>query len=231
MYVKIIDRGECFSTTPEFIDGVYANRAEWEKHNFYPQNGMVGEVVKRTPSAYIVKIKEGIYVPMTKKGIEEIEYEEYVAGQKNNVCTGMDERQESINSNLDRFHNIIGYNWLHLPDMRQSFKVDIIANIEKLTCDFKRNIFLPDLEESALMYALDMCIEYQNKSGRNIHPIAIDDIVNQVCDVYRELFKNQFPDTSYSYCLQKAKSYMTENNVEKIVRDYYRKVNYRYAWS
>ena len=67
MYVKIIDKGECFSTTMEFIDGVYANKMEWEKHNFYPQNGMVGELIKRTPSAYIIKIMDGIYVPMTKK--------------------------------------------------------------------------------------------------------------------------------------------------------------------
>ena len=52
MYVKIVDRGECFSTTLEFIDGVYANKTEWEKHNFYPQNGMVGEIVKRTPSGF-----------------------------------------------------------------------------------------------------------------------------------------------------------------------------------
>ena len=56
MYVKIIDRGECFSTTMEFINGVYANKTEWAKHNFYPQNGMVGDVVKRTPRAYIIKI-------------------------------------------------------------------------------------------------------------------------------------------------------------------------------
>ena len=81
MYVKIIDRGECFSTTMEYINGVYANRDEWAKHNFYPQNGMVGEVVKVTPRAFIVKIMEGVYVPMTKAGLREISYEEYIAGR------------------------------------------------------------------------------------------------------------------------------------------------------
>ena len=45
MYVKIVDRGECFSTTLEFIDGVYANKTEWEKHNFFFFFGMVGEIV------------------------------------------------------------------------------------------------------------------------------------------------------------------------------------------
>ena len=165
MYVKIIDRGECFSTTPEFIDGVYANRTEWEKHNFYPQNGMVGEVVKRTPSAYIVKIMDGIYVPMTRNGIEEIEYDEFIAGQECNVCCGMDARQKRINSQVDDFNSMTGYNWQHLPDMRQYFKTDIISNISKLTCDFKRNIYLPDLQESAIMYTLDMCIEYQKNQA------------------------------------------------------------------
>lgn len=231
MYVKIIDRGECFSTTMEFIDGVYANRTEWEKHNFYPQNGMVGEVVKRTPSAYIVKIMDGIYVPMTRRGIEEIEYDEFIAGQNSNVCSGMDERQRRINSQVDSINAQTCYNWQHLPDMRQYFKNDIITNIEKLTCDYKRNIFLPDLEKSALMYALDMCIEYQNKSGREIHPMAIDDIVNQVCDVYQEFFKHQFPQSSRLSCLEDAKRWMATEKVHDVVQRYYQEVNDRYNWS
>ena len=82
MYVQIVDRGECFSTTMEFIDGVYANKTEWAKHNFYPQNGMVGKVVKITPRAYIIKISDGIYVPMTKKGIKEITEKEFLAKAK-----------------------------------------------------------------------------------------------------------------------------------------------------
>lgn len=231
MYVKIIDRGECFSTTQEYIDGVYANRTEWEKHDFYPQNGMVGEVVRRTPSAYIVKIMDGIYVPMTRNGIQEIEYDEFLAGQKNNVCSGMNQRQKRINRQLDDVNNLTGYNWQHLPDMRQYFKPDIISNIVKLTCDYKRNIFLPDLEKSALMYALDMCIEYQNKSGRQIHPMAIEDIVNQVCDVYQDLFKHQFPQSSRVSCLDDAKRMMKNDNVNVLVQKYYQQVNDRYSWS
>lgn len=228
MYVKIIDRGECFSTTPEFINGVYANRTEWEKHNFYPQNGMVGEVVKRTPSAYIVKIMDGIYVPMTRNGIEEIEYEEYVAGQSQNICNGMNERQKRINEQLDV---LIADSWQHLPDMRQNFKTDIISNITKLTCDFKYNIYLPDLQKSAIMYILDMCIEFQNKSGRKIHPMAIEDISNQVSDVYQELFNHQFPEESRAYCLQEVKHYLNNPKVKDIVQNYYQEINIRYSWS
>ena len=32
MYVRIIDQGECLSTTREYVDGVYANKNEWAKH-------------------------------------------------------------------------------------------------------------------------------------------------------------------------------------------------------
>ena len=102
MYVRIIDQGECLSTTREYVDGVYANKNEWAKHNFYPKNGMVGELVKRTPSAYIVKIMDGIYVPMTRNGIEEISSKDYEAGIKNNLCCGMDERQKKIIEKINR---------------------------------------------------------------------------------------------------------------------------------
>ena len=107
MFVKIIDRGECFSTTMEFINGVYANKSEWDKYNFYPQNGMIGEVVKVTPRAYIVKIKDGIYVPMTKMGIKEITEEEYFANKDKNVCTGMDERQQRIHNGVNTFNDMV----------------------------------------------------------------------------------------------------------------------------
>lgn len=231
MYVKIIDKGECFSTTMEYIDGVYANRTEWAKYNFYPKNGMVGEVVKRTPSAYILKIKEGIYVPMTPNGIKEISYDEYIAGQANNVCNGMDERQKKINSDLDAFNARTKYMWPHLSDMRMYFKQDIIQNMQKLTCDFKRNIFLPDLEKSAIIYAVDLCLEYRKKSGQELAPMTIEDISNQVCDVYTELFNEQFPQTSRNSCMRQISDMVSWPNVQNIVDEYYRQVNNRYNWS
>lgn len=235
MYVKIIDKGECFSTTREFINGVYANRAEWAKHNFYPRNEMVGELVKRTPSAYIIKIKDGIYVPMTAKGIKEITYEEYVAGLPNNVCTGMDKRQQHINNSLDEFNIRTMFNWQGLPDLRIYFKNDIIKNIERLTCDYSRKIFLPDLEESAIMYTLDLCLEYQDKSGRKIDPMTIQDIANQVGDVYMEFFSDDFLQISKNRCSEKVmqifKLDKDAETMQKFVDKYYQKINERYSWS
>ena len=99
-YAKIIDRGECFSTTNLSVNGIPANKYEWEKHNFYLQNGMVGEIIN-VDGALVLKILDGVYVPMTYSGIVEITYEEYESGKMNNVCVGMDARQRNINKQMD----------------------------------------------------------------------------------------------------------------------------------
>ena len=230
MYVKIIDKGECFSTTMEYINGVYANRTEWAKHNFYPKNGMVGELVKRTPSAYIIKIMDGIYVPMTERGIKEISYEEFIAGQANNACSGMDERQQRINNQLDALNAQTGHDWQKLPDMRNAFKTDIIRNITKLTCDFKRNIFLPDLKESFVIYATDMCLEFKKKSGRDINSDRIKEIANQVGDVYIELFDGDFDEMDKNECINRTIVLTNNPNARDIIDKYYHEVNMRWSW-
>lgn len=234
MYVKIVNQGECFSTTMEFINGVYANRDEWAKYNFYPKNGMVGELVKRTPSAYIIKIKDGIYVPMKAKGVEEITYEEYVAGLPNNVCDGMDARQQRINDNYNFINTLTGNNWRQLPNMRGAFRNDVIENMKRLTCDFKRNIFMPDLEKSFVMYALDMCLEYQDKSGRKIDPMTIQGITNQIGDVYMELFSKDFDQANKNRCTATVIKTFEEDNTQNIrdtVFKYYQDVTLNYCLS
>ena len=227
MYVKIVDRGECFSTTMEYINGVYANKNEWQKHNFYPQNGMVGKVVKITPRAYIIKIMEGIYVPMTKEGIKEISFEEYQAGLKNNICSGMDDRQKRINEGTD---SIIGTSWTHLPDLREYFKPDIRENIRKLTCDYTKNIYLPDLEKSCVMYSGDMILEYKRKWGSTLPPYVIIEISNQVFDVYKKFFPSDFREESTYRCLEQIKSLIEKEDAQDIINDYYEKVDIRYGW-
>lgn len=226
MYVKIVDRGECFSTTMEFINGVYANKSEWAKYNFYPQNGMVGEVVKVTPRAYIVKIKDGIYVPMTKKGIREISYDEYLAGKDKNVSTGMDERQERINDGTD---SLVGDSWQHLPDLRGYFRQDVIENMKRLTCDFEVNIFLPDLEQSCIIYATDMVLEYKKQWGSTLPPYVIEEISNQVIDVYQQYFSSQFLGESFTRCKTRIRNLVAAPNAREVIDNYYYKVNMKYS--
>lgn len=99
-YAKITDRGECMSTMNLVVDGVPANKWEWAKYNFYPKNDMVGEVML-VRGFNVLKIMEGIYVPMSPLGIVEISADEFERGKVNNVCTGMDARQQNINDGID----------------------------------------------------------------------------------------------------------------------------------
>ena len=115
------------------------------------------------------------------------------------------------------------------------YKVDKDADldydfIEKLSCDFKHDIFLSDLEKSATMYAVDMCLEYRRKSGTTLAPVVIADISSQVCDVYMEFFKGQFRQANKNNCMQSISEMLSHSNVRDIVDNYYQKVNERYSW-
>ena len=119
--------------------------------------------------------------------------------------------------------------WMHLPDMRAQFRTDIINNITTLTRDFTRDIFLPDLEESAVMYAADMILNYRNESGKELVPHVITEIVNQVNDVYEALFAGQYSDESKERCMSNVRS-MVSNPLyaSNTIRNYYAKVDSRY---
>ena len=227
MYVKIIDCGEIYSTTMEYINGVYANRDEWVKHNFYPQNGMVGEVVKVTPRVFIVKIMEGIYVPMTKDGLKEISYDEYVASRDNNTCGGMDERQQKIN---DEFVSIVGESWKHLRDMREDMKPDIINLMKKLTFDFEKPIFLPELERSFVMYATAFILEYKRQWGTTLPPYVINNVLDQLIDVYRQFFHDQFTGEAIGRCRIRVHGHANDPHAAEMVEKYYDEVNKDYCW-
>lgn len=86
-YAKIINKGECFSTL-DYVNGInwkepsmqnIACKSEWEKHNFYPSNGLVGEIVDSFYSefmgvqVYVLKINDKFFVPMSEKGISFIQ--------------------------------------------------------------------------------------------------------------------------------------------------------------
>lgn len=104
---KIIDKGECYSTSNLVVNGVPANKFEWFKYNFYPKNDMVGELLNVNGNI-VIKISEDIYVHMSSRGVKEISKPEYIAGQKNNVFTGVDEKQQKINEGIDAYSMLLG---------------------------------------------------------------------------------------------------------------------------
>lgn len=128
--------------------------------------------------------------------------------------------------NLDDFMDLVP----DLPNLRQSFRTDVANNMRKLTCDWTRNVYMPELEESCVMYAIDMALEYIKKSG--ISPIP-QKILNQICeqvtDVYFDLFSKQFHEENKDRCIMEIKQLIQKSNTRSIVDDYYKNINERYA--
>ena len=106
-YAEIIDKGECMSTLYQFPTFPWpapflksvACKEEWAKHDFYPSNGLVGEIVYNLESQiYILKVNNTFYVPMSKKGIQVISESEYNNKKATHEIQGMDDRQKRINN-------------------------------------------------------------------------------------------------------------------------------------
>jgi hypothetical protein len=113
-FVEIIDNGECCSTmndNPNFnwpepwLKNV-ACKNEWNRHDFYPSNGLVAEVYCDLEDwGYILLINEEYYVPMTKRGVKSISEEEYKLKSPKNKIRGMDQRQRNLNTGLDHLYS------------------------------------------------------------------------------------------------------------------------------
>lgn len=108
-FVEIIDSGECRSTLhtlntkwPNSTMAELANKDEWSKHNYYPANGHVGEIVHvMNEYTYIVKVDDKIFVPISKKGVRIISENEMNAKNHQDYYKGMDARQKKINDDYE----------------------------------------------------------------------------------------------------------------------------------
>ena len=117
-----------------------------------------------------------------------------------------------------------------LPDLRQSFRTDVANNMRKLTCDWTRNVYMPELVESCVMYAIDMALEYIKKSGLSPIPQKIlNQICEQITDVYLDLFSKQFDEVDKGLCIMEIKQLIQKPDARTIVDDYYKNINERYA--
>lgn len=75
-YAIIRDPHKCLPYTGTTVEGIPANREEWDKHDhFFPTYDVVGEVVY-VNGISVLKVEDGIYVPMDG-GLEELSEEEF----------------------------------------------------------------------------------------------------------------------------------------------------------
>ena len=81
-----------------------------------------------------------------------------------------------------------------------------------------------------MIYATDMILEYKQNWGSTLPPYVIDEISDQVIDVYLQFFSKQFQVDSISRCKKDIKNLVNNTNARNIIDDYYHQVNMRYSW-
>ena len=78
------------------------------------------------------------------------------------------------------------------PRFRDFFETDIMHNIRSRSNNFSIPVNETDLIEECVMYAVDMCIEFQKKSDGLLTDDWIDHISSEVCSVFRKNFPSDF---------------------------------------
>jgi hypothetical protein len=80
-YAIIKNPNNCLQYTGTTVNGIPANRTEWDKYGFYPTYDVVGEVLVINGLS-VLKIDEGIFVPMDG-GFEPVDEQYYLEHRGN----------------------------------------------------------------------------------------------------------------------------------------------------
>lgn len=109
-FVEIIDSNAVRSNTTLQLNGVKAGSAEWSKHNFFPNNGVVGLVITDEAMGpegqmFVLQCGENLFVPILPKGIRYITEIEFRRRLPNNPSVGKDTQGKNSTSFADDFMN------------------------------------------------------------------------------------------------------------------------------
>lgn len=108
------------------------------------------------------------------------------------------------------------------PSFRQLFEIDIIRNLKFRIKKYSKPLYTGDLMRECIMYATDMCIEFQQKSGGLLSADWVDHITIEACAVFKKLFPNNFGNIQESEAkIKVAKLLHTPSSALKQVNEYY----------
>ena len=104
-FVEIINSDLCESFTNLVLDGIPASTKEWSKHNFWPNNGVVGIVVGDGHSAngpiIVIQAMTNIFIPILPSGVKSITEYEFRQKVQNNSKIGLDINQKNKTAERD----------------------------------------------------------------------------------------------------------------------------------
>lgn len=80
------------------------------------------------------------------------------------------------------------------PQFRQFFEVDIINNLKARSNGFTSQLYMIDIMNECVMYACDMCLEFNKKSDGLLSQDWIEHITNEVCAVFFKYYQSDFTE-------------------------------------
>ena len=111
------------------------------------------------------------------------------------------------------------------PRFRDFFETDIMHNIRYRFDDFSIPLCKNDLRKECVMYAVDMCIEFQKKSDGLLSDDWIDHISSEVCSVFRKNFPTDFGITEVNDAKSRIRVLMqTPSQASTEVSIYYNRI-------
>ena len=107
-----------------------------------------------------------------------------------------------------------------IPNLRAQFKNDLANNFEKLSRSYTKDLYMSDIEKEAIMYAMDICLEFKNKAGFLTQEVMME-ITDQVCDVISDFF-DDYTDDHRLIAKMSVVQNMALPNAKEIVQRYQR---------
>lgn len=112
-FVEIVNLAKVRSNSNLVVSGLEANQNGWKKYSFYPNKGVVGQIMGEAQCAegiiYLVQCHEHILVPVLPQGLSEISYEEFKRRLPNNLVVGKaSDCQQNSNFNVDEAMDALG---------------------------------------------------------------------------------------------------------------------------
>lgn len=98
-YAEVIDSTAARGNSNLEINGILANAKTWEKFKFYPNNGVVGQVIgsaySRDGEIYLFQCGTELIVPILPKGLRRITFYEAQQRYSKNRTVGFEENAVS----------------------------------------------------------------------------------------------------------------------------------------
>lgn len=98
------------------------------------------------------------------------------------------------------------------PQFRQFFETDIINNLRTRSNNFTTQLYLIDILNECVMYACDMCLEFQKKSNGLLTQDWIEHITNEVCEVFFKYCSRDFTESNRIDSITQVKRLMSNPN-------------------